>query len=127
MFSGFQPSGYQHSGYQVLGGGGDWHGGYVHPYQKYREEEYQRDAAKKRADLAKIDSELAQVKERRKREEIALSQRKLGETEHAAELAALEVFLQEEINRLRTERVWLMRLIDEEEAILVLLLGLPLH
>jgi hypothetical protein len=100
---------------------------YVLPYHKYREEEYQRSVIERKAELERVEQELALAEERKREEEIALAKRQLDEAVYAAELAALEARLQDEINRLRMERVWLMRLIDDEEAILVLLLSGPLH
>ena len=115
MFSGFQPSGYQHSGYQIvevdlitLGGGYS----YAPAYQRYREEEYQRKTlAEKRAALQQIEDEIAQAE--------------LAALEAAREMALIA--LQDEINRLRMERAWLMRQIDDEEAVIVLMLASPLH
>jgi hypothetical protein len=90
-----------------------------HAYYNYDEKYERLKHAEKHAELRRIDEELAAA-QRRKDEEL---QAKLA----AEELAALEAQLQEEISRLRTERAWLMRLIDDEEAIFVLLLSSPLN
>lgn len=83
--------------------------------------------SEKRAELRKIDNELAL----RAREEKRLEDKKALAAHIEAKLEAQKIeeieALKQEINRLRMERVWLMRLIDDEEAILVLLLGAPLH
>lgn len=126
-YSAFQSNAFQNNAFQIVtsdtntGGGG-----YVPPYEKYREDQYQRkNLQEHNADLKRIDDELAEA-EQRKQEQLA-AQKKLKAKNSAKKLAALEALLQEEINRLRTERVWLMRQIDEEEAIFVLLLSMPLH
>lgn len=107
----------------LLGGGpGKKHHSYLTPYSKYREEEYKRSIAEKRTSLAEINKEIADA-EALKQDELRAARLALN----AAEEAALEAQLQEEINVLRMERVRLMRLIDDEETILVLLLCLPLH
>lgn len=122
MFSGFQPSGHQHSGYQIVENieiiGSGWE--HIPSYQK---PEYQRKTLEeKRLELQRIDEEIAQA------EQAKLD--KLATEDIAAENVMREltmIALQDEINRLRTERVWLMRLVDDEEAIMALLLTMPLH
>lgn len=100
-------------------------GGPGEPHRKHWEDEYQRSRAavvQHHAELKLIDNKLAEAEQARKEAREQLKAKKA-----AKKLAALEATLQEEINRLRMERVWLIRLIDDEEAILVLLLSWPLH
>lgn len=82
--------------------------------------------AEKRAEVKRIDTEIAET-ERKKLAAHKRARAKLMAEKAAKKLAALEATLQEEINRLRIERAWLMRRIDDEEAILVLLLTQPFH
>ena len=106
-------------------GGKDY--SYTTPYSRYREEEYKRRTAEeKRAVIEEIDDKIAEAESRRLAA-IKRSKARLLAENAAIKLAALEVTLQEEINRLRIERAWLMRLIDDEEAMLVLLMSLPFH
>lgn len=136
MFSGYQPSGYQHSGYQLvesvvgdilLGGGpGDEYHRRHKSYEHLREEDFHKRLAERHARLELIDDEIAQAEERKKiAHQRAVS--KLVAKNAAKKLAALEARLQEEISRLRNERVWLMRLIDDDEAMLVILMSMPFH
>lgn len=95
------------------------HGGresFVLPYQRYQAEQY--DLEQKRKELQRISDDLAEAESKK--------QQALAEAA-ALEAAALEANLQEEINRLRMERDWLMRQIDDEEAILVLMMSRPFH
>ncbi len=97
---------------------------YQSPYDRLREEEYQKKKlAEKYAQLKRAEQELKEAEAERKRQ-IAKAQRL--KTERAlAKLAAEELATLQEIDRLRMERAWLIRLIDEEEAILVILMTLP--
>lgn len=95
------------------------------PYYNYSKEYERLELAEKHAELRRIDDELATAE--RAQQAKATEYAKLEANNAAKELAALEAQLQEEINRLRMERVWLMRLIDDDEAILVLLLSSPLN
>jgi hypothetical protein len=96
---------------------------YVTPYQKHQEETYQKD---KRENLARIEEELAYA-ERDRLEKIAEAAAARKAKKAARELAVAGLKLQQEINRLRTERAWLIRQMDDEEALLLLLMTLPLH
>lgn len=108
----------------ILLGGGPGNPHHYHaPYSAYKEAQY---LAEKRAELERIDDEIAQA-EHRRLAALKRAQAKLVAEKAAKKLAATEATLQKEINRLRIERVWLMRLIDDEEAILVLLLSQPFH
>lgn len=103
---------------------GGWGAGYVHPYQAYREKEYERQTAEeKRQALQRIEDDLRDA-ELAKQEQLAEAR---TQEKAAFEMAALEAQLQEEINNLRMERDWLMRLIDDEEAIFILLAMQPFH
>lgn len=125
MFSGFQSNAFQSNAFQIvrggsapstvlLGGGADVHH-YHHPYAKYREEEYQRQIiATHKTELAIIDKELADT-ERLKAEHLA-------EQSANEQSLAFEAWLQQEISRLRIERIWLIQRIQEEESILLILL-----
>lgn len=97
---------------------------YHTPYSKYKEEEFQKKTAEaKRAALREIDQELAEAERLRK---LQLAKAERLKTEKAlAKLAAEEIKTLNEIDRLRTERAWLIRRIDEEETILVLLMSMP--
>lgn len=129
FFSAFQWNAFWNRAFQIGRNNGETEstdgGGYVHPYQAYKEKEYQRLKAEElRAELKRVDDELAEAE--RLRVEKLEEQRKLKARNAAKKLAALEAQLQEEINRLRIERVWLMRRLDDEEAALVLMLA-PFH
>lgn len=82
--------------------------------------------AKKRVELAQIENKISEA-EKRKLAAQKRAKAKLLAEKSAKKLAALEASLQEEINVLRIQLVRLMRFIDDEEAILVLLLSQPLH
>ena len=105
----------------LLGGGGY---SYHSPYRQYQEREYEKKTAEaKRQALSDINREIAEAEKLRK---LQLAKAERLKTEKAlAKLAAEEIRTLEEISRLRMERAWLMRLIDEEEAILVLLMTMP--
>lgn len=128
MFSGFQSNAFQGNAFQIVRGTRqpEVSGfGYPMPYFEHREREYQREKIiKRRAELKRIEDEIAE-KEKWRLE--AINQERRVTKQKTVELTAIANQLQEEINRLRIERVWLMRLIDDEEAILVLLLSWPLH
>lgn len=102
----------------VLLGGKDYPTHYLTPADRYREEEYHRSIKAKKLALAEVEKEIADAEKRKEKERKA---------KKAAANAVIEAMLQEEINVLRMERVRLMRLIDDEETILVLLLSLPFH
>lgn len=134
MYSAFQSNAFQNNAFQIvrsqapapevvlLGGGPGYerHDSF-HAFQ-FRQEELRRQSiAEKQFELKKIDDELAEA-EGKRLEAIAKSQAKLMAKNAAKRLAALEASLQQEINRLRMERVWLMRRIDDEECMLVLLM-----
>lgn len=111
----------------LLGGGGGEHEySYHQPYSTYKEAEH---LSRYRETLRQIDEELALAEKQKQEAAMRLVEAEAAKRQKnaARELAALEATLQEEINRLRMERVWLMRVIDDEEAILVLLLTWPLH
>jgi hypothetical protein len=85
-------------------------------------------AIRRRAELRAIEDEIATVERQRLEAEeesarlaTAKRRRKAALTRAALEAATLR----EQINALRMERVRLMRLIDDEEATLVLLLSMP--
>lgn len=104
--------------------------GYRTPYSQHEEEEYQRKKLENtHAELQRLDNEIAlsEREQREAREKLAQASEQKRQKKAAKELVALEASLQEEINRLRMERVWLIRRIDDEEAILLLLLSLPFH
>lgn len=88
----------------LLGGGP----GYVSAYQ--REQERREINEARRLELKRIEDELAKAEQ----EKLLAAER-------------LEASLQEEINGLRTERARLIRLIDDEEAMFVLLMARPFH
>lgn len=92
-------------------------GGYVHPYEQYREEEYRREQIRKaQAELKRVEEELAEAEAEKQR----LEALKKAKKKAAKDRAALLLLQEQEISRLRTERIWLMRQIDESEALLVL-------
>lgn len=123
-YSGFQA--FQRNAFQIKGRANEpdngWlGGGYVHPHVKYRDEEAQRERiAQEKARLQRIENELAEA-ERKRLEALAEAQKRKAK-KAAKQLAALEASLQDEINRLRIERIWLMRRIDDEECALILML-----
>lgn len=123
-YSGFQTNSFQHNAFQIKKGVNDF-GAYVPldysyktPAQQQREIEYQRKKiAKENARLAEINERITET-ERKKKEELA----KLKAKRFAAERAALEAMLLEEINQLRKEQLRLIQHIKEEEAILIILM-----
>jgi hypothetical protein len=78
-----------------------------------------------RSEIEHIDEEIAQTEKRDSEREARIAKRQFEEI--SALQAELEAQLQEKINGLRMERIRLMRRIDDEEAILALLLSMPLH
>lgn len=91
---------------------------YQTPYQKYKIEESQRKLiADEKAKLAAVDKEIAEAEAQR-----LLALETLADKKKAKAKAALEAKLQAEISRLRTERIWLIQRIKEEEATLVILM-----
>lgn len=94
-----------------------WLGGglYLTDHQRRREEEYRRkQLATNEAKLEQVDEDLAK-KEQEQKDLLAKSKAK----RKAKKLAAQEQALLDEINRLRMERVWLIRRINNERAILI--------
>lgn len=134
MFTAFQPNAYQNNAYQIGGNGTGLLGGgpsdyeYSHqlPYQRYAKEEFRRkELAERKAELGRIEEELA-LKEREAQEasdNLVKAREIKRQNKEARRLALLEAVLQVEIDRLRLERIMLMRWIDDEEAILVILLS----
>lgn len=135
-YSAFQRSAFQRTAFQIkidgavppsvelLGGGPGYEKEEVynpHAFQYRQQELQQRKIAEHRAALQIIDDELAEA-ERLKQEKLAKQRERLQAKKAAKQLAALEAQLQEEINRLRMERVWLMRQIDDEECILIMMI-----
>lgn len=128
-YSGFQSNAFQSNAFQVkrsavtpnnglLGGGADiYH--HHRPYDTYREQEYHRKIAADKAELKRVENELAENERNRAK---ALADKTLAKKKAARQLALLEARLQEEISRLRNERIWLIRRIDEEESALVILM-----
>lgn len=106
----FQSNAFQNNAYQISQTAqvsGQVSGfGWKDPYREYKEKEYQREK------IAKQTAELTRVEKKITEEEIKLP---LVE-------ADLRPLLLEEISWLRIERARLIQLIDEEEAILVLLM-----
>lgn len=87
---------------------------YSYPYQSL---------AKKREELKSLEEKISEASAR---EEIL--QQKLSVEENIKQLkklAALEAKAQEEIRQLLAERLLLIRLIDDEESILVILCSMP--
>jgi hypothetical protein len=128
MFSGFQSNAFQRNAFQIvtsvtppdndngwLGGGGDYT--YHRPYDKLREDEYQRKLARERARLKTLEQELAEAEKRKQQAEVILAEQKAARAQ-----AALEKQILAQIRRLSLERAALIRRIDEDEATLVLLL-----
>lgn len=135
MSSAFQSNAFQNNAFQIENNGGVSptptpirpSGGYALPYSRY---EHLQRIEEQRAELARVEQELS-LAEHNKLEKLEAEREDLAKLrakkKAAKQLAALEASLQEEINELRNQRAWLMRLIDDEEAILVLLLSYPLH
>lgn len=126
----FQSNGFQTNAFQSINGtsspsvallGGKAYS-YKTPYTSYREEEYQKQKiAEQKNNLRLIEQQIAEA-ERKRLEALAESKRERLARKAAKELAALEAMLQGEINRLRIARAWLIRRIDDEEAILILIM-----
>jgi len=103
-----------------LGGGGyTYHSPHV---------DYQNRIRQEQEDLRAINKELALAEQKRAEAERLLAQKTARQRQMKAArlLAAQEASLLEEINVLRMERVRLMRLIDDEEAMLVILMSRPI-
>ena len=110
----FQRSAFQSNAFQINDTEDNgWLGGYIPAHQAYTEEKQREKIAQARAELSRVNEELAEA-ERNKE----LAQRKARKK---AALAALQARLEAEISRLRIERIGLMRRIDEEEAILIMM------
>lgn len=134
MFSAFQSNAFQSPGFQVVRGGtppepdNGWMGGpkdgwhYHSPYQKTKEEQYQRERiAKLKAEQQRLDDEIAEAEARRLAELAKLQAKRLAAKKRAA-LEAIQSELLEQINLLRIQRAALIQRINEEESILVILL-----
>ena len=116
FYSAFQWNAFQNNSFQIKATAAPAVSGfgYKMPYFEYKEAEYQRQkTAKLKKELVSLDREIAEA-EKQKLLEL--------QAKNAAEQAALEALLQEQIDRLRIERIWLMRRIDDEECILILML-----
>jgi hypothetical protein len=99
-----------------LGGGG----GYKRPYQKYKEEEAQREKIRReKSELEKLESVLA---ENERKAEIAAQNKLIASARRSIALAKAEAEYLAEIDRLLKVRAELMRRIKEDEAILVILM-----
>lgn len=112
------------SGPVLLGGGpGKEREHVVNPHAfQYRQEQLRRKALEAKQDeLKRIDDEIAEA-EKRRLAALKRSQAKLLAENAAKKLAVLEASLQDEISRLLAERVWLIRQIDDEECLLILLM-----
>jgi len=125
-YSAVQRSSTQRTSTQIKGGSevdnGWLGGGYIPAYQKYKNEEYQRrKIAEDLAKLKRIDDEIAEAERKRLEALEARNKEKIAKRE-AKKQAALEAALLNEIGRLRIERAWLMRLIADEESILVIMM-----
>src|SRR5574343_704263 len=96
-----------------------WLGGYISGSDKHREEEYRRDIIRKQqAELKRVQEELAEAE----REKQRLASLKKAKKKAAEEKAALLLLQEQEISRLCQRQIWLMRQIEEEEALLILLM-----
>jgi len=94
-------------------------GDYVTPYDRYKEEEYQKRINREKSEVQKIDSV---IDENKRKAELAAKNRLLAAERRAAQLAILEQEYLNEINRLLVVRAELMRRIKEDEAILIILM-----
>jgi hypothetical protein len=101
-------------------------GGYVRPFDEYRDRQRKLEIQEAKKELERVEREMAEAEKARLK---ALEDAQRVESARNAALmaAALEASLQEEINRLRMERAWLMRWIADEEAVLVLMLSSPFN
>jgi hypothetical protein len=99
-------------------------GGFLHPYIKLRDDEYRE--AELQKELERVNDEIA-AEQARLDALNALEAEKAAYAAAEAEQLKTLAMLQDEINALRMERARLIRLIDEEEAALVLLMSLPFH
>lgn len=133
----FQSSAFQSNAFQIAGssgvillGGGPGEDQHVyHKYTSYselRERALRKSLEERNAELRHVEKEIKQ-KEQRRLIALQRSKAKLAEKDAAFRQAILEATLQDEINKLRMGRAWLMRMINDEETILVLLLSWPLH
>ncbi len=114
MATAFQSSAFQNDAFQIdLVTGGWGGGGFVSASELYRDEKAKRDA------LAEINKEIAVIE----RKEKPLKRKAKRNTDAEAALLALQV----EINALRLEREALLRMIDDEEAMFVLLAANPFN
>lgn len=83
----------------------------------YRQEAYQRELIREQQEeLRLVEQELAN----KEREKQRLESLKKAKKKAAEERAALLLLMEQEISRLRQRQIWLMRQIEEEEALLVL-------
>jgi hypothetical protein len=92
---------------------------FPNPYREHKDAEYQREKVRKaKAELDRIAKELASAEAEQKR----LESLKKAKKKAAKDRAAFLLLQEKEISRLREERIWLMRQIQEEESLLVLML-----
>lgn len=83
----------------------------------HREEAYQRELIREQqSELKRINQELAEAEAEKQR----LEALKKAKKKAAEQRAALLLLQEQEISRLRNERIWLMRQIDENESLLIL-------
>lgn len=132
-YSAFQNNAFQNNAFQIKRGAtpppppaadvvGDSVAPYILPYQKYLSDEYQRNKlAEKQIELKRIDDEIAEA-EKRRLAALKRAQANLLAEKAAKRLAAQERKLQDEIDKLRNERAWLIRQIDDEECVLIIMM-----
>jgi hypothetical protein len=119
QLSAFQRSGFQ-IGYATAPTDNGWMGGPIDDRWSYQTDFQKSKIKKVKTELQKVDSVLEEY-ERRKA--LAAENKLLAEAKRAAELAQQELYLITEINRLRMVRAELMQRIQEEEFILLLMMG----
>ena len=102
-------------------------GGFVYPYERLRDEQYQREKLRKqKTELEKLDSVLRETERKRdlaaESREIALKAKK--DKRNAERLARLEQELLDEISRLLMVRADLMRRVKQSEEMLIVMLAM---
>lgn len=128
MFSGFQSNAFQRNAFQIVGGTdvvqptpGDsrQHDVYITPYQavKLRQEKLR----KEKTELEKLDSVLKNIE---KKKAVVSESKLLAKKKRALELEQKENEYLQEINRLLVVRSDLMRRINEDEGLLILLMAM---
>lgn len=95
---------------------------FIYDSQKHREKEYLEKIDSDTTQLKVVDDSLAEA-EKRKATLAAIQQEKQTELKKSSRLQKEEVQLVQEISALRRERARLMQLIDDNEAIFLLLLS----